>query len=304
MSSNELSIKFWGVRGSYPVPGKRANHFGGNTSCLEIRANEHIIILDAGTGIINLGNKLVEEMKQNGNSDKNPMNIHIFFSHTHHDHIQGLPFFAPAYLENCTLNFFGPKSFSHGLHDILANTMESHFSPIELDELNSKINIHNINESDIFSFSKNKPNPTITRRNGGGEMKLEDLVVSLMRNYAHPKIGTFVIKAQTKGKSIVYATDTEGYIGGDTRLIDFSQNANLLIHDAQYDVHQYSQMQGFGHSTYEMAAEVATKANVENLVLFHHDPGHDDGTLAEMETKAKDCFANTAMAYEGLKLMY
>ncbi len=304
MSSNELSVKFWGVRGSYPVPGKETNHFGGNTSCLEIRANGHIVILDAGTGIINLGNKLVKEMKQNGNSVKNPMNIHLFFSHTHHDHIQGLPFFAPAYFENCTLNFYGPKSFSHSLHDILANTMESHFSPIELDELNSKINIHDLNESDNFSFSKNSPTPIITRGNGGDTVKSKDLIVSLMRNYAHPKIGTFVVKAEMNGKSIVYATDTEGYIGGDTRLTDFSQNANLLIHDAQYDVHQYSQMQGFGHSTYEMAANVAQAANVEKLVLFHHDPGHDDARLTEMETKAKACFANTAMAYEGLELTF
>lgn len=304
MSDNELSIKFWGVRGSYPVPGKGTNHFGGNTSCLEIRANGHIIILDAGTGIINLGNKLVEEMKQNGYSGSKPMVINIFFSHTHHDHIQGLPFFAPAYLENCVLNFFGPKSFSHSLHDILANTMESHFSPIELDELNSKINITDINENDVLSFSQNSSTPTITRRNGGEKVKPEDLVVSLMRNYAHPKIGTFVIKVQANGKSIVYATDTEGYIGGDTRLIDFSQNANLLIHDAQYDVNQYLQTQGYGHSTYEMAANVAEAGNVESLVLFHHDPGHNDATLTEMETRAKACFANTTMAYEGLELAF
>jgi ribonuclease BN (tRNA processing enzyme) len=111
-----------------------------------------------------------------------------------------------------------------------------------------------------------------------------------------------VIKLQTKGKSIVYATDTEGYIGGDTRLIDFSQNASLLIHDAQYDVEQYPKMQGYGHSTYEMAAKVAESAKVEKLALFHHDPGHEDNTLREIETRAKQCFANTIMAYEGLEL--
>lgn len=305
MAGNDITVRFWGVRGSYPVPGQSTMRYGGNTSCIEVRAKEHIIILDAGTGIINLGNQLLKEIQQkhSRNTDK-PIVINLLFSHTHHDHIQGIPYFAPAYLNDCVINFYGPKTFSQDLEQILSVNMAPQYSPIELDELKSKINMHNINENHILVFPENSDTPKVFSQNETKNNTAKNIQVQMMRNYAHPKIGTFIFKIETNGKSIIYATDTEGYIGRDTRLIKFAKDADLLIHDAQYDPKEYLETQGFGHSTYEMAAEVANAANVKHLVLFHHDPFHDDDKLAEMEVKAKELFPNTTAGAEGLEFTF
>ncbi len=298
MAGKQLSVNFWGVRGSYPVPGQGTARYGGNTSCVEIQAGEHIIILDAGTGIIDLGHKLVQDFKSQP-PDKTKI-INLLFSHTHHDHVQGLPYFAPTFRDDCALNIFGQKSFSQGINESLSLYMAAQFSPIEFDELTCSLSFTNINENNILVFRDDEAEPVITTRSQAGDLTQKNAVVSLMRNYAHPKIGTFVIKVELNGKSVVYATDTEGYVGGDTRLAQFAKNASVLIHDAQYTPDEYLKTQGFGHSTYEMAAQVAKAANVENLVLFHHDPNHDDEQLAAMEAKAKKIFPNAIMGAEGL----
>ena len=300
MPDNNLYVKFWGVRGSYPVPGNSTVRYGGNTSCVEIRANKHIIILDAGTGIVNLGQKLADEFQNKNQSYA----VHLLFSHTHHDHIQGLPYFLPAYMDNCILNIYGPKSFSHDLRDVLSINMLPHYSPIELDELDAKINIQSFNENDVLILTDNCLTPDLKKRNEIPNQANEHIYIKLMRNYAHPKIGTFVIKIEVRNKSVVYATDAEGYIGGDTRLAQFALNTNLLIHDAQYDVQQYLGTQGYGHSTYEMAVQVAKTAKAQNLALFHHDPNHDDSKLSEMETRAQALFKNTKMAAEGIEYRF
>ena len=129
-----------------------------------------------------------------------------------------------------------------------------------------------------------------------------------MRSYAHPKIGVFFFKIEVNGKSVVYATDTEGYVGNDTRLIQFAKDTELLIHDGQYDPDEYLDKnfskQGFGHSTYDMAAKVASEAGAKRLALFHHDPSHDDDKLADMEAKAKELFPNTMVATEGVEFSF
>ncbi|MFQ5677535.1 MAG: MBL fold metallo-hydrolase [bacterium] len=306
MAGNDLLVRFWGVRGSHPVPGPSTLKYGGHTSCLEIRTKDHIIILDAGTGIINLGNQLVKEF--NASSAKKVLNLTILISHTHSDHVQGIPFFAPAYLGHCVLNIYGPKVSSQSLAEILTHAMEPQYSPIELDELKARMNIQNLHENDAVIFNAKSEAPDLVKQNELIHNPKQDVVVRVMRSYAHPKMGVFFFKIAVNGKSVVYATDTEGYVGNDTRLIDFAKGTDLLIHDAQYDPDEYLDAnfpkQGFGHSTYEMAAQVAREAGAQQLVLFHHDPSHDDEKLAAMAAKAQELFPNTAAAAEGMEFSF
>jgi len=301
MPDHDLIVKFWGVRGSYAVPGKRAIRYGGNTSCVEVRTKDHLLILDAGTGVIELGHELMRQMND-GNGDS--ITANLVFSHTHHDHIQGLLYFAPAYCANCTINLYGSRSFTKGIEEVLALSMAPLFSPVELKEFKAELNFHNLTERDTLLFKPKDKSPALGRNHKSSQPAAGEMLLTPLRNYAHPKIGTFILKIETAGRKIVYATDTEGYVGGDQRLIRFAQNADLLIHDAQYTPDQYLQMQGYGHSTYQMAAEVARAADVKQLVLFHHDPYHDDDKLAEIESKAQEIYPNTVVGAEGVELAY
>jgi len=269
---------------------------------VEVRAKDHIIILDAGTGIINLGKQLMREF------GKQPMTMSVLISHTHNDHLQGFPFFAPAYLPGCTLNIYGPKSFSQDLDQILSHTMEPQYSPVELDELNSEINIHNLHENDLLLLNGTSRNPDVVTQSQDIKQAKDGVSIRVMRSYAHPKVGSFVFRVEVNGKSVVYATDTEGYVGGDSRLIAFARDTDLLIHDAQYEPDEYLDTnfskQGFGHSTYEMAAHVAQAAAAKHLVLFHHDPVHDDEKISAMEQATKGLFPNTTAGSEGLEYTF
>jgi len=301
MADSKLSVRFWGVRGSYPVPGPATAHYGGNTSCVEVRAGRHTVILDAGTGLIGLGRKLGQEFAARGGQRHI---VNLILSHTHHDHVQGLPYFAPAFRHDCTINIFGQKTMSEGMADIFSGYMAPQYSPIELCELNADLCFHDITHNQALVFPADSGEPEPTRRHDLGKLAPGAALLTLMRNYAHPKIGTFVIKIEIDGKSVVYATDKEGYIGGDTRLAQFADGANLLIHDAQYTPAEYLKTQGFGHSTYEMATDVARAARVENLVLFHHDPAHGDDELADLEKQAQKLFAKTVVGREGLEFEF
>lgn len=298
--SDGLRVKFWGVRGSHPAPGAETVKYGGNTSCVEITAGDQTLILDAGTGVISLGRDLVGRAA----AQKRPLELTLLFSHLHHDHTQGFPFFAPAYLPNARLNIFGPGVSTESLEKVLESNQSPQTFPVGLREMAASKDIRSLRESQVIVWDDEGVKITGAGTKGSDEA----LVVHIHKSYAHPG-GVYAYRVTWRGQSLVYATDTEGYVGTDRRLVKFAQGADLLVHDAQYaEEHYRGQLagfpatQGYGHSTAAMACEVAAAAQVGKLVLFHHDPSYEDSQIDALERAAQARFENTVAAYEGLAL--
>jgi phosphoribosyl 1,2-cyclic phosphodiesterase len=294
--SNEMKVRFWGVRGSYPTPGAGTVKYGGNTASVEVQAGNRTIILDAGTGIIPLGRELVRS--------KRAGELLILFSHLHHDHTQGFPFFVPAYLPNAKLHIYGLDGTHESMKNVLERNQSSETFPVGLRDMASSKDIQAVRESQIIVWDE----AGVRVAESGSKLNDEAVVIRIHKSYAHPG-GVFVYRITWRGKSVVYATDTEGYVGTDKRLVRFAKDADVLIHDAQYlDEHYWGQLegfpstQGFGHSTVTMACEVAASASTGQLVLFHHDPAYTDDMIAGMERKAKSLFTDSVAAREGLEL--
>ena len=295
-------VKFWGVRGSYPKPGSSTVRFGGNTTCLEVNVGERTLIFDAGTGIIDLGEDLLA--RQQGRTGR--MVLCLFLTHTHYDHTQGFPFFRPAYLPRSQCYIFGPRILGEDLTSVLTRTMLSPFFPVELDEMRSEKTIRTIGDHDLVIFQQGEPEPKIQPATDLGTLPKEYVIVEAQQSHSHPKGGVFFYRITRGGKSTVFATDTEGYPGEDMRLVEFAKGTDLLIHDAQYTPEEYGDAahtrQGYGHSTYLMATQVAKKAGARRLALTHHDPGHDDDFLHEIEAKAQKLLPSTFVAAEGMTI--
>jgi phosphoribosyl 1,2-cyclic phosphodiesterase len=293
-------IRFRGVRGGHPVPGKGTLRYGGNTSCVEVWAGERLLILDAGTGIVALGHDLMHWHQQ---VDK-PIVATMLFSHAHHDHMQGFPFFVPAYQGSSTLYMFGPKTFDQDLEEALSRAMLAPTFPVSLEELPSLKIISNIHESEVILIgSEHQPQIRNVFREPI-ETDHETVRVDVLRSSFHPSGNVSLLRIAWNGKSMVYATDTEGLPGGDSKLIELAAGCDLLIHDAQYTQEEYLGIprQGWGHSTPEMAVTVAKKAGAQRLILFHHDPTHDDAQLDTMQAHAETLLPGTLLAYEGLTI--
>ena len=294
--SDELRVKFWGVRGSYPAPGPGTVKYGGNTAAVEIYAGERTVILDAGTGIIPLGRELARTRRTN--------EILLLFSHLHHDHTQGFPFFIPAYLPNTRLHIFGPDGTHESLAHVLEHNQSSETFPVSLRDMSATKEIQSVRESQVIVWDEAGVHLSESMT-GWSE---EALVIRIHKSYAHPG-GVYVYRITWRGKSIVYATDTEGYVGTDKRLVKFARDTDVLIHDAQYlEAHYWGQLEGFpatqgyGHSTAKMACEVAQASKSGQLILFHHDPSYSDALVADIEASAKAQFGQAQAAYEGLGL--
>jgi len=297
-----FNVTFWGVRGSHPVPGKNTLKYGGNTTCLEISIGDVTIVVDAGTGIINLGNKIAADFFSK--DGKTPLELTLLFTHLHHDHTQGLPFFVPFYLGQSILNFFGPLNFNEELDKVLERSMAQPSFPIDFDSSSSVKNISTVKENSIILLDTEDKKPRIINTfHDKFEKKDTSIVIRIMNGYSHPANGIYVYRVEYGGKSLVFCTDVEGYLYGDSKLINFAKGADLLIHDAQYSKEQYTSLpvprQGFGHSTPEMAIEVAKSAGVKNLAITHHDPTSLDKQLEEFDSKYKKQFKKLFYTREG-----
>lgn len=303
MPEQTFSVTFWGVRGGYPKPGPATNKYGGNTTCIEIRAGDHLIIVDAGTGIIGLGEKLVAQHKV----DKKPIVATILFTHTHHDHTQGFPFFMPSHLGSSIMHIFGPRLLHQDLESVLVHAMLPPVFPVRLDELSSMRVIRNVSNNEVIVFNDPDTPPQVCNIHREREkVSPSEVRVKIMHGYAHPGGGVFLYRIEMGNKKLVVATDTEGYIGGDKRLIQFAHEADLLIHDAEFTpeeyIHGIPSKQGWGHSTWEMAIEVAQAAGAKNLALTHHNALHDDAFLDGIERQVQALFPTAVVACEGLTL--
>ncbi len=309
----ELSVHFRGVRGSYVISGKEFLKYGGHTTCYEVHAGDCLIIVDAGSGIIDLGNDLIQSYAASGKSleTRTPIKALILFSHLHVDHVQGLPFFSPIFLPDSTFYIYGPDTQYSTFQDAVDELITPPYYQISLDDMYSLKLFRSISQVDSIYWSQKQGIPFVINDYREFERKKQiekdnDVRISCMKNYAHPNGGVMIFRINYNDKSVVIATDIEGYVYGDTRLINFAKNADLLIHDAGYTKDMYKSLnqnkQGFGHSTMEMAIKVAKKANVGRLALVHHDPAYDDKTIAAIERSAQKLYPECFAAYEGQKI--
>lgn len=302
----DFKVKFRGVRGSFPVADKKFLQYGGNTSCVEINAGGHVIILDAGTGIVKVGDELMEKYISSAleTKERKPVCASVLLSHIHQDHILGLTFFKPMHLKSSKISIFGDGNDSDILKDNLANLVFGKTFPLDLNDIQCELDIHNLDENYVILL-RDDCNAQLVRKD---ELKPQenDVVVTFYKSYVHPQNGVIIYKITYKGKSVVYATDKESYFGGDKKFVQFSKNCNLLIHDAQYTSEDYlnshSPKQGFGHSTYDMALEAMHQTGAKNLVFFHYEPSYDDSKLDKIKELYTSQNKNVYMAYEGLEL--
>src|SRR5205807_18154 len=273
-----LFVRFWGTRGSIAVPGEQTTKFGGNTACVEVRTDDGtIIVLDCGTGVRELGHHLLQSAPQ-------PLRVHLFIGHTHWDHIQGFPFFGPAFHPNTELNIYAHSGFHRRVEDALAGQMQYSYFPVRLHDLRSRIHFTELNEG-FFRIG-------------------EVLVQTQYLNHTAPTLAYRISSHET---TLAYVTDHEPYWKptargfhhpGDQRHVAFLEGADLIIHDAQYSDEEYAGKIGWGHSTVEYATDVALAAGCGRLALFHHDPAHDDATVARLEAIAQDRAAARGRALE------
>ncbi len=283
------TVTFWGTRGSIPTPGVHTARYGGNTPCVAVEGGGgQLVILDAGTGIRALGLELVE--RQNG-----AVSAEILLSHAHWDHIQGLPHFKPFFASGNAVRIWGSRQGTTSLEAILRQQMDPAVFPVPLDALSAKLTVQQVEP---------------------GEFTIGEFRVRAMR-LRHP--GTtlgYRLTPSAGGPSMAYVTDNELGAGGsyDTapgwrkEFTKFLAGADLLIHDAMYTPEELEQHRGWGHSTFVEAAALATDAGAKRLVLFHHEPEHDDGDLdtilaeARRQAKARGGSAEILAAQEGMRL--
>lgn len=305
---NKFIVEFRGIRGSYPTPKVDCLVYGGNTACVEVRVNNHLIILDAGTGIINLGNELAKEHISSGTDIFNriPIRATLLLSHIHQDHIQGFTFFNPSHILTTELSVFGNTDYLSGIEESLSNILFNKSFPLDMGDMAANITFSDINDSHVILLKDNCPKPILKKVKNENDLipSGEDVVISFYKSYSHPQNGVIIYKITYKDKSIVYATDKEDFIGGDKKLVLFARDTDLLIHDSQYTVEDYvspiSSKQGYGHSTYDMAVEVAKQAHVKKLAFFHLDPTYNDEKVAAIEAYYGQIFENSFVAKEGM----
>ena len=276
-----IDIKFWGVRGSIPSPGERTVKYGGNTACVELRFrdSQRIIIIDAGSGIRELGDHLLIHDHRRG-----PVEADLFFTHTHIDHIIGFPFFAPLYVQGTKLRIYGPATYDEDpLEKVIASQMSYHYFPVRLSEVAAEMVYHDLKEGhfdlgdgiEVTTRYLNHPLLCL-----GYRFEYRGWIVCTAYD-TEPFRNLFAEASSSSGSDD--RTANEGQIVADrenSRLEEFFTGADLLIYDAQYLQKEYESCRlGWGHTAVEYAIAAARRACVKRLILFHHDPGRTDAEI-------------------------
>jgi phosphoribosyl 1,2-cyclic phosphodiesterase len=270
-----MKVRFWGVRGSIPVPGPTTVRVGGNTPCVEIETEtREVVILDAGTGIRLLGLDLA--------SSGGRLIAVLLFSHTHWDHIQGLPFFSPAHLRHNRLVILGEERMGVHLEQLLRGQMVDAYLPFTIEDLRADLLIKEVLDGEMLVVGER--------------------TTILPRRLQHPG-GVFGYRIACGGKTVVYASDVSHPLDGlDPRLVDLAKGVDLLIHDAHFTPEERLLYADWGHSSWLEAVQVAQQAGAARLALFHHAPLHDDDCLEEIERQAQEKFAGAFLAREGMEI--
>lgn len=286
-----MQVRFWGTRGSMAKPGPDTIRYGGNTSCVQVTsAAGTLLIIDCGTGAHGLGQMLMKEGPK-------PTRGHVLISHTHWDHIQGIPFFAPFFIPGNKWDFYAPKGFGESLRETLAGQMEYTYFPITPEAFGAELNYNNLSE---------------------GVFRIDDIVIRT-RYLNHPAL-TIAFRIEVDGAVVVYACDHEPHSreaadgispldGQDLAHAEFLRDADLVIHDAQYLASEYAGKIGWGHSTVEYSLQVCKTAGVKQLAITHHDPLRNDDAIDTMidglrSSLGPDSPLHVFAAAEGMNLDY
>ena len=271
-----MRVKFWGVRGSTPTPQPENLRYGGNTSCVEVRTRDRILIFDCGTGLRVLGHQFAHEFQERA------VQAHIFVSHFHWDHIQGIPFFRPLY-DNPENQFtFHSSSRIRSLQRVLEEQMAAPYFPVNMNEMKAHRDFHDIE---------------------AGRITIDNDIAIKTAWLNHPQ-GCLGFRVETTEGILVYATDNEpGDAVFDKNVRKLAEGADILIYDAQYLPDEYeARRRGWGHSHWREAVNVVMESGAKELILFHHDPDHTDGCIDSVVKEARNYYPKVRAAAEGIEL--
>ena len=270
-----FKVKFWGVRGSIACPSPRHIKFGGNTSCVEVFAGDHRFILDAGTGIRSLGHEFIRDGIQH---------IDLLLTHTHWDHINGFPFFVPAYSPKWSLHIrAGHLKGKDRIRDVLSSQMDNPMFPVPLEAMQAQMVMEDFTAGESFD--------------------LNEYVHVRTAPLNHPN-GATAYRIEYGGHAICYVTDTEHVDGElDQKILDLIDGADVMIYDATYTEDEMPMRKGWGHSTWNEGVKLCRAAGTKQLVLFHHEPDHDDDFMDKLEAEAQAVWPDTLAARENSEIV-
>ena len=268
-----FEVEFWGVRGSIACPSPQYVTYGGNTSCLELRLGSEHLVLDAGTGIRELGRRFLEQ---------DVRQARLLLTHTHWDHINGFPFFGPGFQPGRSFHIMaGHLKRDGGVREVFAGQMSRPTFPVPLEAMRAALTFEDFNAGESFRF---------------GEVVVKTAPLN------HPN-GATGYRIEYAGKALAYVTDTEHVVGKpDQNVLALIQGADLVIYDSTYTDDEFQSHIGWGHSTWQEAVRLSKAAQVKQLAIFHHDPNHEDDFMAELEKEARASWAAALVARERMCL--